>query len=324
MGPYAFHCCNKRSNMNAMDKLYAISAFVKIVDAGSITAAAEALDVSQPSMVRTLAALERDLGVRLLNRTTRRMSLTDEGRDYLERSRQILAAVEDAQLSLSARQAAPRGRLRIASSVSFGRTFVAPVVAEFLIEHPEITVELVLLDRVVDLVEEGMDVAVRVARLADSTMIAHSIGEVHRVIVGSPAMIARVGVPNVPADLRELRCVSFTGVVSPTRWDFHEGRKNVQVPIRSVFVTNQIDAGVHACVQGVGFGRFLNYHVQAEINAGNLARVLKKFESEPLPASIVFPSSRQQSPNVRSFVRFAQQRLRDRLKALLPKERARA
>ena len=116
-------------------------------------------------MVRTLAALERSLGVRLLNRTTRRMSLTDEGRDYYERSRQILAAVEDAQLSLSSRQVAPRGRLRIASSVSFGRTFVAPVVAEFLQEHHEIHIELVLLDRVVDLLEEGMDIAVRVARL---------------------------------------------------------------------------------------------------------------------------------------------------------------
>ena len=304
-----------------MDKLHAIEAFIKIVEAGSITAAAIALDVSQPSMVRTLAALERDLGARLLNRTTRRMSLTDEGRDYYERGRQIVAAIEDAQLSLSARTATPRGRLRIASSVSFGRAFVAPVVAEFLTEHPEINIELLLLDRVIDLVEEGMDIAVRVARLPDSTMVAHGIGQVRRVIVASPAFVKAHGLPQAPMDLRNQRCVSFTSVSSPTHWNFEQGRKQVQVPIKSALVTNQVDAAVSACVQGVGFGRFTNYHVQAEINAGKLKRVLKMFEGEPIPASIVYPSSRQQSPNVRSFVSFAQQRLKDRLLALLEKPR---
>ena len=299
-----------------MDKLYAIEAFIKIVDAGSITAAADALDVSQPSMVRTLAALERDLGVRLLNRTTRRMSLTDEGRDYLERSRQIVAAVEEAQQRLSARRATPRGRLRIASSVSFGRTFVAPVVAEFLAAHPEVNIELLLLDRVVDLVEEGMDMAVRVAKLPDSSMVAHAIGEVHRVVVASAALIKSSGLPKTPAELRGKRCVSFTGVVSPGHWTFPYGRKQVQIPVTNSLVTNQIDAGVHACVQGVGFGRFLSYHVLDDINAGRLVRILRKFEGEAIPASIVYPSSRNQSPNVRAFVAFAQPRLGVRLRKL--------
>jgi DNA-binding transcriptional LysR family regulator len=299
-----------------MDKLNAIEAFIRIVDAGSITAAANALDVSQPSMVRTLAALERDLGVRLLNRTTRRMSLTDEGRDYYERGRQIIAAVEDAQLSLSARRAMPRGRLRIASSVSFGRTFVAPVVAEFLAEYPEVTIELLLLDRVVDLVEEGMDLAVRVAKLPDSSMVAHAISEVHRVVVASPALIKSAGMPKLPADLRDKRCVSFTGVVSPGHWGFMQGNKQTQVPIKNALVTNQIDAAVHACVQGAGFGRFLSYHVLEQISAGKLVRVLKKFEGEAIPASIVYPFARHQSPNVRTFVSFAQPRLRERLRKL--------
>jgi DNA-binding transcriptional LysR family regulator len=302
--------------MIVMDKLHAIEAFIKIVDAGSITAAAAALDVSQPSMVRTLAALERDLGVRLLNRTTRRMSLTDEGRDYYERSRQILAAVEDAQQSLSARRATPRGRLRIASSVSFGRTFVAPVVNEFLAEHPEMNIELLLLDRVVDLIEEGMDVAVRVAKLPDSSMVAHSIGEVQRVVVASPALIKRSGLPKIPADLRDKRCVSFTGVVSPGHWTFVEGRKQIQIPVTNALVTNQVDVGVKACVQGAGFGRFLSYHVLEEINAARLTRILKKFEGESIPASILYPSARHQSPNVRAFVTFAQPRLRERLRQL--------
>ena len=299
-----------------MDKLYAIEAFIKIVDAGSITAAAQTLDVSQPSMVRTLAALERELGVRLLNRTTRRMSLTDEGRDYYERSRQIVAAVEDAQLSLSARRVTPRGRLRIASSVSFGRTFVAPLVAEFLAAHPELNAELLLLDRVVDLVEEGMDLAVRVARLPDSSMVGHSIGEVRRVVVASPALLKTGGLPKNPVDLRGRRCVSFTGVVSPGHWSFGEGRKQMQVPIKNALVTNQVDAGVLACVQGAGFGRFNDYHVLEHIKAGKLVRVLEKFEGAAIPASIVYPSARHQSPNVRSFVSFAQPRLRERLREL--------
>ena len=299
-----------------MDKLYAIEAFIKIVDAGSITAAAEALDVSQPAMVRTLAALERDLGVRLLNRTTRRMSLTDEGRDYYERSRYIVSAVEDAQQSLNARRAAPRGRLRIASSVPFGRMFVAPVVAEFLAEQPELNIELLLLDRIVDLVEEGMDVAVRIARLPDSSMVAHAIGETQRVIVASPALIKSGGTPKKPEDLRGKRCVTFTGVASPGHWNFHAGRKRLAVPVNSALVTNQIDAGVQACVQGIGYGQFFDYHVLTEIKAGRLVRVLEKFEDEPIPASIVYPSSRYRSPNVRSFAEFAQPRIQQRLLAL--------
>ena len=299
-----------------MDKLYAIEAFIKIVDAGSITAAAEALGVSQPSMVRTLAALERELGVRLLNRTTRRMSLTDEGRDYCERGRQIITAVEEAQQSLSSRRLAPRGLLRIASSVSFGRTFVAPVVVEFLAEHPEVNIELLLLDRVVDLVEEGMDIAVRVAKLPDSSIVAHPIGEVHRVVVASPALIRTHGVPKEPTDLRGKPCVSFTGVVSPGQWRFIEGRKPVQVQVKNALVTNQIDAGVHACVHGAGFGRFLCHHVLEQISAGKLVRILKEFEGEPTPANIIYPAARHQSPNSRAFVRFAQPRLKERLQEL--------
>ncbi len=315
MGDKTFDYCIKHSNNSGMDMFHAIEAFIKIVESGSITAAAAALDVSQPSMVRTLAALERDLGVRLLNRTTRRMSLTDEGRDYYERARQITAAVEDARQSLSARHASPRGRLRIASSVSFGRTFVAPVVAEFLGQHPDIHIELLLLDRVVDLIEEGMDVAVRVAKLPDSSMIAHPVGEVRRVLVASPAFMKSIGAPKVPMDLKGQRCVSFSGVTSPMHWDFFEGRKRIQVAVNSALVTNQVDAGVLACAAGVGYGLFNYYHVEAHLKAGTLTRLLKKYEGEPIPANIVYPSARHQSANVRAFVSFAQPLLRARLGA---------
>lgn len=299
-----------------MDKLYAIEAFLKIVDSGSITAAADAMDVSQPAMVRTLAALERELGVRLLNRTTRRMSLTDEGREYYERGRHIAAAVEDAQQQINSRRATPRGRLRIASSVPFGRLFVAPVVAEFLAVHPEMNVELLLLDRIVDLVEEGMDVAVRIARLPDSSLVAHALGDTRRVIVASPALLRSDGLPKKPDDLRGRRCVTFTGVASPGSWSLRDGRKRVAVPIKSALTTNQIDAAVQACVQGTGYGQFFDYHVLAEIKAGRLTRILQKYEDEAIPASLVYPSARHLSPNVRSFSEFAQPRIRAALKAL--------
>jgi DNA-binding transcriptional LysR family regulator len=299
-----------------MDRLHAIAAFIKIVDAGSITAAAAALEISQPSMVRTLAALERDLGVRLLNRTTRRMSLTDEGRDFYERGKHIVAAVEDARESLSARRATPRGRLRIASSVAFGRLYVAPVVAAFLAEHAEINVELLLLDRVVDLVEEGIDLAVRVARLPDSSLVAKPLGEAHRIIVASPALIRQSGALKQPADLRGARCVTFIGISSAANWGFGEGSGQKQIPVNSVLVTNQVDAAVEACVAGIGYGRFNDYMVLKQLKAGTLQRVLQDFESEPIPVNIVYPSARHQSPNVRNFAAFAQPRIKARLQEL--------
>jgi DNA-binding transcriptional LysR family regulator len=217
---------------------------------------------------------------------------------------------------LSARRAAPRGRLRIASSVPFGRMFVAPVVAEFLVAHPDVNIELQLLDRIVDLLEEGMDVAVRISRLPDSTMVALPIGETRRVVVASPALLKAGGTPKTPQDLRGQRCVTFTGVASPTHWNLRVGRKREAVAVKSALVTNQIDAAILACVQGAGYGQFFDYHVLNEIHAGRLTRVLEKFEDEPIPASIVYPSARHLSPNVRAFTAFAQPRIRERLQAL--------
>jgi DNA-binding transcriptional LysR family regulator len=316
MGPVAFHCCVNRSNIGNMDTLRAMQAFVKIVDAGSLTAAAEALGVSQPSMVRTLAALERELGVRLLNRTTRRMALTDEGREYCERCRVILSAVEQAQASLTARRAVPSGKLRITASVPFGRRFVVPVVTEFLAAHPQVRIELPLLDRVIDLVEEGIDVAIRIAPLPDSSIVAVPIGQTRRIIVASPALLARAGTPMAPADLSHGPCVSFTGLVSAGEWEIRGGRKTVRVPVSSVLVTNQIDAAVQACVQGLGWGQFFDYHVHDELRAGRLVQLLSDYEAAPTPAHIVYPQARLLSPNVRAFVDFAAPALRERLAAV--------
>ncbi len=187
-----------------MDKLRAMETFVRIVDRGSLTAAAESLQTSLPSVVRRLAALEESLGVRLLNRTTRRIALTDEGREYYLRCKRVLDDVVEAEAALSARRAAPRGRLVVTAPVLFGRMHVAPLVIDFLVRHRALQVELRLLDRMVDLVEEGIDAAVRIGRLPDSSLVAIAVGQTRRVVCASPAYLKRAGTPKAPPDLARI------------------------------------------------------------------------------------------------------------------------
>jgi len=283
-----------------VDKLRAMQAFVHIVDGGSLTAAADALDSSLPSVVRTLAALEAELDVRLLNRTTRRIALTDEGREYYERCKRVLAEVDEAEAALSARRSAPKGRLHVTAPVMFGRLHVAPVATEFIARHAAVRLELLLLDRVVDLLEEGVDVGVRIGRLPDSSLVAVALGETRRVACASPAYLKRAGVPKAPADLARHRCVNFTGLGPASQ-------ANVAL------ATNQVDAALDACVHGVGIGYFLCYQVQALLESGQLKRVLAEFEPAPLPIHVIYPHARLLSANVRAFVDWTVPRLRRRL-----------
>jgi DNA-binding transcriptional LysR family regulator len=296
-----------------MDKLRAMATFVRIVDAGSLTGAAQALGASLPSVVRTLAALEAALGVRLLHRTTRRLSLTDEGREYLERARRVLADVDDAEAALSARRAAPRGRLRLTASVMFGRLHVAPIVTEFLARHPAVAIELLLLDRVVDLVEEGIDAGVRIAQLPDSSLIAIPVGETRRVVCASPAYLRKAGTPRTPAALAGHRAIVFSGLGVAPEWSF--GDPPMRVSVQTVFATNQIDAALDACIAGAGCGRFLGYQIEAAVRAGKLRRLLADVEPAPVPIHLVYPHARLLSANVRAFVDFAVPRLRRALTA---------
>src|SRR5882757_3813889 len=183
--------------ISAMDKLVAMKTFVRIVDAGSLTAAANALDTSLPTVVRSLAALERQLGVSLLNRTTRRIHLTDDGSQYLEHCRAILTAMQEAEETLVARRSEPQGKLTVSASVLFGRRYIAPIVSAFLGRHPDVSAELLFVDRLVNLVEEGVDVAVRIAHLKDSSLMATTVGRVRRVVCASEQYLRRQGVPQV-------------------------------------------------------------------------------------------------------------------------------
>ena len=295
-----------------MDKLLAMRSFVAIVDHGSLTAAAEALDRSLPTMVRILATLEDDLGARLLRRTTRRMSLTDEGQEYLERCRGILNDIEDAEASVTRARVEPRGQVRMTAPVLFGQMHVAPTLSGFLAKFPEVEVELLLLDRVVNLVEEGIDLAVRIAHLSDSTMVAVPVGHVRRVVCGSPALLRSDGIPKHPRELSERPCVQFRGINPGSHWSFRDGGREISVKTRGAFTCNQAAATAAACAEGLGFGMFLSYQVEPLIRAKSLEVVLADFEPPTIPVSLVYPETRLTSTRLRALVDWLKEGLRVR------------
>ncbi len=292
-----------------MDRLAAMQTFVSIVDAGSLTGAAQALGKALPTVVRSLGLLEEHLGVRLLHRTTRRMSLTAEGRTYLERCRQILGDVAEAEAVLSQDRVQLAGEIRVTAPVLFGQLRVAPAITEFLEEHPRVRIELVLLDRVADLIDEGFDVGVRIARLEDSSLVSSRIGEVRRVVVASPALLDRVGEPKHPKELAGVPTVGLSGVVAAASWSFDDRGKRLVIPVRGALTTNHVQAGIDACARGLGFGRFLSYQVEARVEAGELRIVLGEFEPAPTPVHVVLPHGRLLSARTRALVDWLKTRL---------------
>jgi DNA-binding transcriptional LysR family regulator len=287
-----------------------MEAFVRIVEKGSLTEAANALDTSLPTVVRTLASLERHLGVTLLNRTTRRIRLTEEGAQYLERCRVILSAMHEAEETLIPRQAELRGNLTITASVLFGRRYIAPIVNDFLRRHPRVTADLRFADRIVNLVEEGVDVAVRIAHLKDSSLVAVPVGQVRQVVCASGQYLRANGVPEAPDDIRKHRCVRHTGLAPRSEWHFKVGRRNVSIPIVSMISCNDIDSSLNACIDGLGLGMFLSYQVAPFRANGQLKYVLEQFESEPVPVHVAYPPSNLLSNRVHAFVDECVDRLR--------------
>jgi len=295
-----------------MDKLVAMTTFLRIVEAGSLTAAADTLDTSLPTVVRTLAALERHLGVSLLKRTTRRIHLTDEGAQYLERCRVILSALQDAEEALVSRRSEPAGKLTITASALFGRRHVAPIVYDFVRRHPQVSADMLFVDRVVNLVEEGVDVGVRIAHLKDSSIVAIPVGRMRRVVCASELYLSRHGVPQSPNDLRKHACVRHVGLVPRSEWQFRISNRRVSIPITSVITCNDIDSTVNACVNGLGLGMFLSYMVAPNRKHGQLKYVLEKFETEPTPVQVVYPQSKLLSNKVRAFIDECVSKLRGR------------
>lgn len=293
-----------------MDKLRAMELFVRIADAGSLTAAAEGLGASLSAVVRGLAALEDGLGVRLINRTTRRMALTDEGREYYAVCRRLLAELAEAEDALARRRRDPAGLLRLTAPATFGRLHVAPLTADFLAAYPLMRVEILLVDRTVDLLEEGLDIAVRIGPLADSALAVTALGETPRVVCAAPDYLARCGLPKTPEDLVGHRCVRFTGLSGAPDWEFIVNGKPLRLSPPAVLAVNQIDAALDACRRGLGCGLFLGYQAAADFQSGELVRILRDYEPAPRPVSLLYPPTRLLSPRVRAFIDFAAPRLR--------------
>ncbi|MEO8118014.1 MAG: LysR family transcriptional regulator [Rhodoferax sp.] len=286
-----------------MDKLKAMQTFVHIADEGSLTAAARSRDSSLPAVVRTLAALEAHLGVRLFHRTTRRISLTEEGKHYLENCRQVLAAVDDAEAALSADAAEPAGQLTLTAPVLFGQMYVAPAVMRFVQRFERMRCSLVLLDRVVNLLEEGMDAGIRIGDLEDSSLVAQPLGSLRRVVVASPAYLSRHGVPRHPKDLLKANCVRFLGSSGPW-WTFHENGRAFTVPVTGNLDFNHNAPVLDACLAGLGFGMFISYQVAPYLTQQKLQLVLETFEPPPRPVSVVYPHARMLPARTRAFIDF--------------------
>lgn len=297
-----------------MDKFRSMSVFVAIAEAGSLSGAARRLNEPLTNVSRNLSLLEASLGCTLADRTTRRMALTDAGRRYLEASRRVLEELETAEAQIAGEAADLSGEIAITAPVVFGRLHVLPVVGEFLAAYPRITARIVLADRVVDLMEEELDVAVRAGDLPDSSLQATRVATLRMLTCAAPAFLERCGTPASPAALASCDCVTFSGLPGGQRWVFksaRHGRKAVRVTPR--LSVNTADAAAAAAVAGVGVTRLLSYQAQAAIDAGQLKPVLTAYDDTEIPVHLVYRQVRAGNPRVRAFVHFAAKRLRGQL-----------
>ena len=288
-----------------MDRFSAMKAFVAVADARGFAPAAQRLGMSPSVVTRLVARLESQLGIRLLQRTTRSVTLTDAGTRYLERARRVLSELEEAEESASAERARPTGRLVVSAPAMFGRLHVSPLMCRYLNLNPDVVGELSLSDRMVSLVEDGIDLAVRIGHLADSSLIARRVGVTRRVVVASPSYLERHGVPAAPLELARHRTIQFSPLATAADWSFRDGDRELRVPLTSHYATNSADAALWHAEHDGGLTFALSYQVVDAVKAGRLRIVLETFEPPPLPIHFVYPSSRLLSAKVRAFVELA-------------------
>lgn len=291
-----------------MDRVAAMTTFVKVVEAGSLSAAARSLDISLPSVSRQLDGLEEHLGTRLLVRTTRHLTLTEGGRTYYEQAKRILAAIEEAEITLSAQHATPSGRLIVSSTVLFGRLHLAPLLPVFMARYPKLTVDLLLLDRVVNLIEEGIDVAIRPGPLEDSTLIARKLGAFRRVVCAAPSYIEGRGEPKHPRDLENHDCIVFTLLDSAQEWSFRTEGGDIKVPVGGRLRTNSHDATIMAALGGAGLVLAPFWMIRDDISRGRLIPVLQGFEAPATEVHALFAHLHLMSSKVRVFTDFLVER----------------
>lgn len=298
-----------------MDRFEAMSLFAAIVDAGSLSAAGRRLRVPLATVSRRLAELEAHLGTRLLTRSTRRLEITDAGREYLAACRQIIEQVDEAERIAAGAHAKVQGQLVIAAPIVFGRLHLVPVAAAFLELHPAVDVRLQLGDRNVNLIEEHVDVALRIGVLPDSSLVATHVGEIGRVVCASPAYLAKFGTPRSLDDLARHRCIGFAAVEAPDTWTFAgPGGAERRITVRTRMTVTTADAAIAAARCDLGLARVLSYQVADALREGSLVRVLASEEPPSVPASLIYPGQGRLPMKTRAFIDFAVGRLRARLR----------
>ncbi len=291
-----------------MDRLDELGIFLAIFESGSLVSAARRLRRSPPAVTRALRALEDRIGLRLFERTTRRLASTEAGRLLAERARALLGDYEAALVGAS--HAPVRGVLRITAPVQFGRRHVAPIVSEFLNEYADVRVELTLNDRNLDLIEEGLDVAVRIGGLPDSSLVARQVGSVRRVVVASPRYLAVRGIPKVPSDLAKHDTIFGMVRSSAREWRFGQNKRGAIVRLSPRLLVDDVEAQVQAAKAGRGIALVLSYQVTDELATGALVRLLRNFEPAPLPVHLVTLNRAHMTSKVRAFVDIAVRVLR--------------
>ena len=292
-----------------MDRLDAMSVLVAVVETGSLSAAARRIGSPLSTVSRKISDLEALLGTRLFIRSSRSIVLTEAGQSYVAACRRILADVEEAERAASGEYSAPKGDLVITAPVVFGRLHVLPLVTAFLIRYPEIDIRLMLVDRVVHLLDEHVDVALRIGSLPDSSLVAIRLGEIRRVVCGSPGYFSSHGIPQTPRDLAGHACITMNGLASPSAWTFGRGKSEQSFAVRSRLVVNTAEAAIDAAIAGLGLTRLLSYQVAARQD-GLLDIVLPDFEPEPWQVSLVHAGQGLLPIKLRAFLDFAAPRLK--------------
>jgi len=297
-----------------MDRIDAMTTLIAAVDGGSLSAASRNLGMPLATVSRKVSELEAHLRTKLVIRTSRKLMLTEPGRAYVAASRRILEEIDETERAASGEYGAPQGHLTITAPIMFGRLHVEPVVLAFLQAYPDIQARLILADHVVNLVDDHIEVAIRIGRLPDSAMVATRLGTIRRVACASPDYLAKRGTPETLEMLADHDCVMFEGLYSSTVWNFGCGERAAAVPIKPRFAVNTADAAIAAAIAGTGITRVLSYQVADALAAGELRLVLESFEPEPLPVHLVYPAQSLLPLKLRAFLDFSG----PRLKALLP------
>jgi DNA-binding transcriptional LysR family regulator len=293
-----------------VDKLETIRVFLEAAECRSFVAASRKLDLSAPAVTRSIAQLEHTLGVRLFNRTTRQVRLTDSGARFFEDAKKILEDLEQAEAAASGSYATPKGVLSVTAPVLFGQKHIAPILTEYLEQNPSVEVRAIFYDRVGNILDEGLDVAIRIGHLKDSSLYATKVGNTQRIVCGSPDYFDKHGVPEYPEDLANHEIILASNVEPSTTWRFESPTGKISVKVSPRLYCNQNGAAIEAAKQGFGITRLMSYQVGDEFQKGSLKRILQDFEAEALPVNIIHLEGRQANAKIRSFIDLAVARLK--------------